>query len=399
MLAIEKSFDLPPDELGVKVGEHAAQLCGPVLADVSEELLESHSNGGTGGVTEAVAPALAGPGIYNDECILVASRGGAVTISDIHTDGVSGRGDLGLLTTAIAADVGHIANGDRMFSQMRDAAPLTSLGQDRPVTEGPVAKELVELIVGKALGGSARVRDVLSGDVTGRGRVVVLREGKETAGPAPGALERVPKTWCVGGRGALEGEGVGGAHETGGLEVWDAAWGGGFTGEDHVINVVDVEIEGGVPQDDFLVVGKEEGVGVDAAMHADGFETHGQPGEMKPAMFLHYFATKDKANSTLAGYWHGFAIGCSDEGVSHGSVGDKIREGRGHGVGGPRVNADAGLGGKGRGSGIRRSQEAEGKGLEAVTKGVGRDAGGLRGGMHWRRGSRGNTDRDMDWCW
>ena len=152
-LLVRKSFDLPPDELGVKVGEHAAQLCSPVLADVSEELLEGHSDGGTGGVTEAIAPALAGPGIYNDECILVASRGGAVTISDIHTDGVSGRGDLGLLTTAIAADVGHIANGDRMFSQVRDAAPLTGLGQDRPVTEGPVPKSLWSSLSVKRLEG------------------------------------------------------------------------------------------------------------------------------------------------------------------------------------------------------------------------------------------------------
>jgi hypothetical protein len=59
VLTVQQPSNLPPDEFGIEVSEHPAQLCSPVLAYIRKELLECHSNGGTCGVTEPVTPALA----------------------------------------------------------------------------------------------------------------------------------------------------------------------------------------------------------------------------------------------------------------------------------------------------------------------------------------------------
>jgi hypothetical protein len=221
----------------------------------------------------------------------VATRGSAVAVANVHTDGVARRRDLRLLTAAVAADVNHVSDGERVLPEVHEAAPLTRLGEDGPVAEGAVAKELVELIVGEALGGGAGVRDVLGRDVASGGGVVVLGEGEEPTRAPPCTLEGIPEARGMGGRSALEGESVGGTDETGRLEVRDAARRGRVTRENHVFNIVDVEVEGRVPKDDLLVGSQKEGVGVKAAVHADRFQTHGKAGEVEPTMLLDNFST------------------------------------------------------------------------------------------------------------
>jgi hypothetical protein len=120
----------------------------------------------------------------------------------------------------------------------------------------------VEFVVSESFGWGPRVGDILGWDgPSGRG-VVILGEGEETAGAATGALEGVSisrgvVSWCP-----MEGESVVESNQVGGLEVGHAARWGRFTRENHVVNIIDVEIEGGIAQDNFLVRGEEEGVGV-----------------------------------------------------------------------------------------------------------------------------------------
>ena len=160
---------------------------------VSKELNEGLSNGITTNIPETIAPALAGPSINNDETVLVASRGGAVTKTDVNTEGVTRLTGLGLLATAPAPDVDHIADGKGDLTQVGDATPLAGTGECRPVAEAAVAKELVKFLIGEALGRGTRVRDILRGKVTGGGELVVVGKGGEAAGTA-GRLEGVAKS-------------------------------------------------------------------------------------------------------------------------------------------------------------------------------------------------------------
>ena len=95
-----------------------------------------------------------------------------------------------------------------------------------------------------------------------------------------------------------EGEAIVNPNQMGGLKIGDATRRGGFAWEDHVFNIVDMEVEGGVAQDDLLVGGEEESIGVETAMHANRFESGGQAGDMEPPMFFHNLVAQKETDGT-----------------------------------------------------------------------------------------------------
>ncbi|MGL5812171.1 MAG: hypothetical protein ACRCYW_02390 [Aeromonas sp.] len=85
VLGEKKATGITTDDLGIKISEEAPDAGGPFRAHLGEELKEGLSNGGTGGVEEAVAPALSRAGIHNDEAVAVATRGHTITKADVDT--------------------------------------------------------------------------------------------------------------------------------------------------------------------------------------------------------------------------------------------------------------------------------------------------------------------------
>jgi hypothetical protein len=209
----------------------------------------------------------------------------------------------------------------------------------------------------------------------------------ETTGPT-GGLEGEPEPRGGGGQAASEGEGVI-ADKRGGTEGRDTTGGGRFARKNHIVRVINEQMEGRIRQQDLFVGSGEVGVGMETAVHPDRLEAHGQAGNVKPAMFLDNVITKKEADGAAAGNGHCLAVGSGDEGVLDRAIVGEVGTARGHGKGSAGIDTQTGGRREGSSGDVRGAQELDGKGKDLRTKGVGRkERAARRAGRDTRRATR-----------
>jgi hypothetical protein len=249
---------LTPHEFCVKIAEYTRNsgVIG-VLSHIHKELKECRRNGGTRQVTQAITPAHARSRIHDHKAVTMASRGNAIPKPNIHAQGVTYRGNLGLLSTFSTFEVNKAADSAWSLTSSGDMAPCGDLLNAFPIQDATVAKELVQFFVGVADHlRSSGVWDVLGGDVPGAVAKVSGKGGEASSGLTPGP-EREPH--------------VGGFGRDGGNwgKVGDTTWRGWSAWQAAVSRVVNRQGKLGVPQETSVMGGKEVGVLMQAAVEAD----------------------------------------------------------------------------------------------------------------------------------